>query len=386
MTGSPLPDLQAQDSGSGKYIYPRHGGANTPTSCWFGDPAKCTDPVALPPTPEVRDQINQIFVNAGKALSAYQRRLLSKQSAYDRFVAGDVTALSGPAQRGLQLFIGKAECILCHSGPNFTDSRFHNLGVSGYDLEARTAGSALLTAPADVQSGCFPGIAPNAFCPDPGRNGWQARAAGQCLVDSKPVGGKTATCQRVSWPDAVGRFDVAVDCRSPASDATDKLGDSQCIPQRQFPLSKCNLPVASACVADPLCDWIDGPSPRCYPKSDPSELGQFKTPTLRNVALTYPYMHNGSLFDYGPGERGELPPTDPTPHLRRVVNFYNQGGSQPATGSLDTQIHKLNLTGDEVDAIVEFLKSLTDNTLGSDAQSPLANPAADLTDLSDCPN
>jgi cytochrome c peroxidase len=44
-------------------------------------------------------------------------------------MTGDWQAMSAEARRGLDLFNGKARCILCHNGPNFTDSQFHNLGV-----------------------------------------------------------------------------------------------------------------------------------------------------------------------------------------------------------------------------------------------------------------
>ena len=375
MTGTTLPDFQAVD-GSGKFIYMHHGSPVQQNSCWY-NPAMCN--TAAPPTDQVREDINRIFVNAGKALSAYMRRLRSNQSAYDRFLAGDTQALSVQAQRGLRLFVGKAECIMCHGGPNFTDSRFHNLGVPSYDPEGRTAGSALITSPADAQSGCFEGMAPNVFCPDPGRNGWQARAAGLCVRDSAAVGGKSATCQRIDWPESLLRYDIAMDCRGPASDATDK--DAQCLPATTFPPSKCSHAVSDACQADPLCQWVELPMPRCVARGNAAELGQFKTPTLRNVALTFPYMHNGALFDYGPAERGEVAPDDPTPHLRRVVKFYNQGGNVPAVGMLDPLIHPLRLSDLEIDDLVEFLKSLTDNSL---AQDPVSRMPADL-DAIDCP-
>ncbi|MEZ6049118.1 MAG: cytochrome-c peroxidase [Planctomycetaceae bacterium] len=64
-----------------------------------------------------------------KAIAAFERTVLSGDAPYDKFVAGDKTALSEAAQRGLKLFKGAANCAACHSGPSFTDSAFHNLGV-----------------------------------------------------------------------------------------------------------------------------------------------------------------------------------------------------------------------------------------------------------------
>lgn len=64
-----------------------------------------------------------------KALAAFERTLISTNSPFDKFMAGDKNALSAGAQRGFELFQGKARCVLCHNGPNFTDNKFHNLGV-----------------------------------------------------------------------------------------------------------------------------------------------------------------------------------------------------------------------------------------------------------------
>jgi cytochrome c peroxidase len=68
-----------------------------------------------------------------KALAAYERTILSGDAPYDKFKAGDKTALSEAAQRGMALFFNKAKCVACHSGPNFTDNGFHNIGVPGSD-------------------------------------------------------------------------------------------------------------------------------------------------------------------------------------------------------------------------------------------------------------
>ena len=70
------------------------------------------------------------------------------------------------------------------------------------------------------------------------------------------------------------------------------------------------------------------------------DLGAFKTPSLRDIELTTPYMHNGSektLID--------------------VVQFYNRGGNPNA--NLDQRIHPLRLSDKEVNDIVEFMRALT---------------------------
>jgi cytochrome c peroxidase len=80
-------------------------------------------------TAEDRDIINTISANTGKAIAAYERLLVSRNAPIDRYVAGDYNALTPGAKRGLALFIGKAACNDCHSGPTFSDQSFHNPGV-----------------------------------------------------------------------------------------------------------------------------------------------------------------------------------------------------------------------------------------------------------------
>jgi cytochrome c peroxidase len=77
-----------------------------------------------------------------QALAAYERTVYSVDSPFDRFIAGDESALSEPARRGLAVFGGKARCGECHTGPNFSDEAFYSLGV-GPDA-GRQAVTALL--------------------------------------------------------------------------------------------------------------------------------------------------------------------------------------------------------------------------------------------------
>lgn len=70
---------------------------------------------------------------AGQALAVYIRIAVSRDSAFDAWNAGDDSAISSAAERGLELFRGKAGCIRCHRGPQFTDYEFHALGVGSLD-------------------------------------------------------------------------------------------------------------------------------------------------------------------------------------------------------------------------------------------------------------
>ena len=79
------------------------------------------------------------------ALAAYVRTILSGDSPYDRYLAGDEAALTPDQKRGLDLFRGKAACAVCHVGPNLTDERFHNTGVGWAEGELADEGRAAVT-------------------------------------------------------------------------------------------------------------------------------------------------------------------------------------------------------------------------------------------------
>lgn len=89
----------------------------------------------------------------------------------------------------------------------------------------------------------------------------------------------------------------------------------------------------------------------------PKDRWAYKTPSLRNVALTHPYMHDGSLRT-----------------LEDVVDFYNQGGIDFEGKS--PLIHPLGLTADEKASLVAFLKTLT-----GDQRAVLAPPTGACMDL-----
>ncbi len=83
-----------------------------------------------------RRALNRFIANVGKSFEAYERKLVRRVAPFDRFVAGDASALDLSAQRGAQLFIGRANCRSCHGGPNFSDGEFHNIGVPPLDADA----------------------------------------------------------------------------------------------------------------------------------------------------------------------------------------------------------------------------------------------------------
>ena len=91
----------------------------------------------------------------------------------------------------------------------------------------------------------------------------------------------------------------------------------------------------------------------------PEDRWKYKTPTLRNIALTAPYMHNGSLQT-----------------LREVVEFYNEGGER--NENLDPLLKPLGLSEAEIDDLVEFLQSLTGENVQILVTDAYAAPVGDM--------
>ncbi|MGF7005071.1 cytochrome-c peroxidase [Aminobacter sp. BE322] len=115
----PLPDLSGLPASAGP----------------FGTPAEQAAWAAM--TVEQREGVDRVFSDIGKAIAAFERSLVHHQTRFDRFAdavaKGSMLApendLSDEERRGLGLFIGRAKCATCHTGPRFTDNEFHNTGV-----------------------------------------------------------------------------------------------------------------------------------------------------------------------------------------------------------------------------------------------------------------
>jgi cytochrome c peroxidase len=213
--------------------------------------------------------------NIAKAIAAFERTLLSGDSPFDRFMAGDRTAISEAARRGWELFQGKARCITCHefnpSSPFFTDFKYHNIGI-----------------------------------------GMKATRNFEPLVRQ---------IQQMAQENRLTR--EALD-RLALTEGFSELG-------------------------------------RFLVTRQPKDLGAFKTSPLRDIELTAPYMHDGSLKT-----------------LREVIDFYDKGGEP--NPNLDGGIVKLNLTEQEKADLEEFLKSLTSDWVRRVARGEItlaAGPASE---------
>jgi cytochrome c peroxidase len=95
---------------------------------------------ALEADGEMKGRFSAAFPDGGlseetliAALAAYERSLVSPETAFDRWVGGDDGALSENEMRGLRIFVGKGGCVSCHGGWRMTDDAFHDIGVASDD-------------------------------------------------------------------------------------------------------------------------------------------------------------------------------------------------------------------------------------------------------------
>lgn len=81
------------------------------------------------PATATPEQLDAVVVNCGKSIEAFERTIVSRNSALDRWIEGERDALTDQQLRGAAIFVGKGGCDDCHSGPNLTDNWFHNIGL-----------------------------------------------------------------------------------------------------------------------------------------------------------------------------------------------------------------------------------------------------------------
>ena len=208
-------------------------------------------------SPKIREEINHLFSRVGKVIATFEETLVSHNSPFDRFaiqLAQDPNPskksalLSIKAQRGLKLFIGKAGCVNCHFGANFSDGEFHH--------------SFLTSIQQDL--GRYGGV--KALLKDP-------------FNSKSPFHEETNTSKKLN-----------------------------------------------------------------YVYQNISFRGQFKTPSLRNIAQSYPYMHTGEFKN-----------------LYEVLTYYNTISERiNAKQHQEVLLTSLQLSQQEMNELVEFLKSLSE--------------------------
>jgi cytochrome c peroxidase len=243
---------------------------------------------------QLHDEVTRVLVNWAKAIEAYEYQLVSRNSPFDQFVAAgkDSDLISGAAKRGARLFVGKGSCVDCHSGPLLTDEQFHDIGVPQTGLAVPTT------------SDC-PANDPNC----------------DCVTDPKPL--------------------VCGDSTTPSTIPT-------CAPDgARVGLARLHCNIKWLRRSSTFSDDTNDHSRDAYVDHalTPDLVGQWRTPSLRDVALTAPYMHDGSLAT-----------------LEDVIWHYNRGGAAESgerIGVPAAELRPLMLTDDEVSDLVAFLETLT---------------------------
>ncbi|MGE0172344.1 MAG: cytochrome-c peroxidase [Oligoflexales bacterium] len=202
-----------------------------------------------------KDGIDEVFLNFGKSVAAFEKTLVAVDSPFDRFAnnlieIGGNPALSfnegfgSPEYEGYQLFTGKAGCSQCHNGPLFSDEQFHNIGLGSLSDK--------------VDLGRAVGVLEGFFC----------------VFESL-----------------------------------------------QFK-EECGLHLSGA--------------------TTPYNSGAFRTASLRNLAYTAPYMHDGRYED-----------------ISEVLEHYNWLSNDPYVGRRSKHLWPIHLEDDELGNLEAFLMSLS---------------------------
>jgi cytochrome c peroxidase len=202
---------------------------------------------------QTQNLISSVFANLGKAIAAYERKIMPGRTRFDDYAtqivsgAPEDATLNNSEKAGLKLFIGKGQCATCHNGPLFTNHEFHNTGV----------------------------LAINGQMP------------------------------------SMGRYDGIRTSREDVFNCLGAFSDAQ----------------RSDCIELRFA-------------RDTNELvGAMKTPTLRNVSLTAPYMHGGQMNS-----------------LTEVVNHYNDA---PSSMLSHNEAKPLGLRAVERRQLEDFLLTLS---------------------------
>lgn len=82
--------------------------------------------------PKDKNPLNE--KNVAKAIATFERTIISEQAPFDKWILGNENAISEEAKKGFMLFNGKANCSICHTGWNFTDGKFYDIGIKTDDI------------------------------------------------------------------------------------------------------------------------------------------------------------------------------------------------------------------------------------------------------------
>ncbi|MDY6984016.1 MAG: cytochrome c peroxidase, partial [Pseudomonadota bacterium] len=247
-----------------------------------------------------RELVNQVFANIGKALAAYQRKLMPGPARFDAYVAtlaqsesthetSQSNVFTRDETAGLRLFIGEARCVECHNGPLFTNNEFHNTGL----------------------------LPPRGSVPDQGRS----RALTMLRDDAFNCLG--AYSDAGVYRDAGAYSDAGV--YRDAGAYSDARAYSDAGAYSDTEVAQCGE--------------------LTFMRTGPELIGAMRTPSLRNLGGTAPYMHKGQI-----------------PDLASVLAHYN-AAPQALIGHSEAE--PLGLSRRELQQLEAFLLTL-DAPLASD--------------------
>lgn len=246
----------------------------------------------------------------GLAVQLYEMTLISDDTPMDRYFDGNTSALNEQQLRGLEVFRGEAACSACHAGAETTNNSTRIL------LGTVVNG---VQQPAEVVERMYNG-----------------------------------NCEVVTYDQGVYNLAVRPTAEDLGIANLDPLGNPLSwiklltTPKNQIPSQE----LANSAIPNIA-------NPPIYIGERTVTEGAFKVPTLRNIALTAPYFHNGGHAT-----------------LRQAVEFYNRGGDfrELNSANIDFEIGKLNLTEQEIEDLVEFLRSaLTDERVAKQ-KAPFDHP------------
>ncbi len=231
------------------------------------------------------------------AIQLYEATLVSDQAPFDKFVEGNRNALTKEQQRGMDIFNGRGHCSNCHTGPVFTNAAISGNSSSTTERMVR-----------------------------------ELMGNNQLAVHDK------------------GFYNIGV------TRTQDDGGVAGSDPFGK-PLSFSKLAQALGSSGFASVE-MQAPNLNVLPNERLAVDGAFKVPSLRNVALTAPYFHNGSAAT-----------------LMQVVDFYSRGGNFAANNAdnLAPDIKPLGLSQADKQALVAFLQSLTDPRVAKHA-APFDHP------------
>ena len=230
------------------------------------------------------------------AIQLYEATLVSDQAPFDKYAEGNRNALTKEQQKGMDIFNGKGHCSNCHTGAVFSNAALQTNSSPAERLVRELMGNGQLA----VHDKGFYNIGVTRTQDDPGVGG------------TDPFG-KPLSFSRLAQSQGNAGF-ASLEQQTP------------------------NLNVS--------------PSERV------AVDGAFRVPSLRNIALTAPYFHNGSAAT-----------------LMQVVEFYSRGGNFAANNidNLAPDIKPLSLSQSDKQALVAFLQSLTDPRVAKHA-APFDHP------------